>query len=146
MTDLAEYQQVFAEASADALGYAAMRLGPVAQGRRWMVHHLAAGPTPLEAGTVSGAVIISMRSYYDSQADTAPVTSTVMAFSNPLSSNQLPYVKHFSRGKFVVPSLCSVWAYFLAVPAGQRFACVVHFVDEPAGGPALETRADATQD
>lgn len=124
-SEMPRYLSVSGTATADASGWAAIQLGPVAQGQRWVVHNVAAGgilwSTPA-AGAAAWAVSPSPPT-----PDEGPPTAQVR-----WAAATLPYGETFSRGPLVVPPMQSLWVVITGATAGQLYAATATFVAERA--------------
>lgn len=121
-----KYQAFAGSATADSAGNASIQLGPVAQGRRWIVHQAVVGGLTWGT-TATGKAVLAVMSAEPSADVAVPLT----AVQDDAAS--LPWVAHYSRGQFVVPPLSSVWVQVTGGTSGQQYAAAVSLVDEPAG-------------
>lgn len=126
-TEMARYASFPASAVADQYGNANLQLGPVAQGWRWVVHHLVVGgitPAPVN-GT---AWVVVMPSNWAPGIPDAPPPLTALWDI----ASFLPQPAFYSRGEFVVMALSSIWVMVSGGTAGQTYAANCHFVSERA--------------
>jgi hypothetical protein len=134
-TAMPRYMPFQATAVCDSSGYAAIQLGPVAQGRRWVVHQLIVGGVDwaTSAAGTALACISSVNPLRPSSALDVSVPLNVVQDQAGFPSPSLPNIAFYTRGQFVVPPLSSIWMIISGGTSGQEYTAACDFVDEPNG-------------
>ena len=125
-TTNAKYTTQPAQATADSSGNAALQVGPVPDGRRWMVRAITIGG--LYWSTSAAGTAVACVSAAQPNADVGLPLINVQD-----EAVTLPLVAFYGRGEFPVLQGQSLWLMVAGGTSGQVYSARVTVVDEPAG-------------
>lgn len=129
-TNLPRYASAAGQCQTDGAGNGLITLGPVPQGRRWIVHQMVIGGV-FWSTSVSGSALIFILPSWPSGDNPPPLISVQDQASG--TTPALPSVAFYGRGQFVVIGPNAVLIEITGGGSGVTYTASCDYVDEPNG-------------